>query len=237
MRKRIAASRQIRGGRRLRVASLLMTIAVGSVLFISPAAAQAPPGNNGFIKVDGEELDDIPNNDPHVGCTFLVEFYNYEEGPLEAEVTFEGIAPTGGGVLLTDTVFIGEDPAGGGNDLDAAEEYTLDFTGIEPHPQQGFHVRLTIHADGSQGADVKHKVFWVEQCAQPSPSPSPSPSTSPSPTSPPATNSSSPPTVAPPSGGVETGGGTDPGSTVPTLIGLFLLVTSLVLWRLRSSRT
>ena len=29
---------------------------------------------------------------------------------------------------------------------------------------QGFHVKLTINAEGSQGADVKHKVFWVTGC-------------------------------------------------------------------------
>jgi hypothetical protein len=64
-------------------------------------------------------------------------------------------------------VFIGEDDnSGGGSEagLDASETYTLDFTGIEPHPVQGFHVKLTIHAEGSQGADVKHKVFWVTGC-------------------------------------------------------------------------
>jgi len=64
-------------------------------------------------------------------------------------------------------VFIGEDDnAGGGSEagLDASETYTLDFTGIEPHPNQGFHVKLTINADGSQGADVKYKVFWVTGC-------------------------------------------------------------------------
>jgi hypothetical protein len=38
---------------------------------------------------------------------------------------------------------------------------------FEPHPQQGWHVRLTINADGSQGADVKHKVFWVSGCETP----------------------------------------------------------------------
>jgi hypothetical protein len=32
------------------------------------------------------------------------------------------------------------------------------------HPNQGFHVKLTINAEGSQGADVKHKVFWVTAC-------------------------------------------------------------------------
>jgi hypothetical protein len=30
--------------------------------------------------------------------------------------------------------------------------------------RQGFHVKLTVHAEGSQGADTKHKVFWVEGC-------------------------------------------------------------------------
>ncbi len=70
-------------------------------------------------------------------------------------------------MLLTDTVFIGEDDnCGGGSEagLDASETYTLDFTGITPHPSQGFHVKLTINAEGSQGADVKHKVFWVTGC-------------------------------------------------------------------------
>jgi hypothetical protein len=70
-------------------------------------------------------------------------------------------------VLLTDTVFIGEDDnSGGGSEagLDASEAYTLDLTGIEPQANQGVHVKLTIHAEGSQGADVKHKVFWVTGC-------------------------------------------------------------------------
>ena len=90
-------------------------------------------------------------------------------------VTFEAHPPTQRAgddqVLLTDTVFIGEDDnSGGGSEagLDASETYTLDFTGIEPHPMQGFHVKLTINAEGSQGADVKHKVFWVTGCG-PSP--------------------------------------------------------------------
>jgi hypothetical protein len=42
-------------------------------------------------------------------------------------------------VLLTDTVFIGEDDnSGGGSEagLDARRTYRLDFSGIEPHPVQ-----------------------------------------------------------------------------------------------------
>ena len=41
----------------------------------------------------------------------------------------------------------------------------MDFSGIEPKPQ-GFHVKLTINAEGSQGADKKHKVFWVKDAAE-----------------------------------------------------------------------
>ncbi len=37
-------------------------------------------------------------------------------------------------------------------------------SGVDPHPIQGYHVKLTVNAEGSQGADVKHKVFWVEGC-------------------------------------------------------------------------
>jgi hypothetical protein len=131
-------------------------------------AAPNPPGNNGTIKIDDVPFDDAPDNEPHVGCTFQVDFYGYDQGDLFADVTFEAHPPTGPvQVLLTDRVFIGEDDnAGGGSQagLDASATYTLDFDGIEPHPNQGFHVKLTIHADGSKGADTKHKVFWVTGC-------------------------------------------------------------------------
>ena len=50
----------------------------------------------------------------------------------------------------------------------------MDLTGITPHPIQGWHIKLTVNADGSQGADVKHKVFWVTGCVTPTPSESPS---------------------------------------------------------------
>jgi len=128
-----------------------------------------PPGNNGTIKVDGVEFDSHPDNEPHVGCVFQIDFYGYDEGDLDAVVTFEGQPPTGGGELLTDVVPIGEDPAGGGNDLDASVTYDLSeaLAGIEPHPVQGHHVKLTVEAEGSIGNDVKHKVFWVEGCQPP----------------------------------------------------------------------
>lgn len=131
----------------------------------SPALAD-PAGNNGTVKIDGRPFDTAPDNEPHVGCKFQVDFYGFDQGALNATVNFTGQAPTGKGVsLLDDTVFIGQDAAGGGTDLDA--QATYDLSGLvgqlgDPQPQQGFHIKLTVHADGSHGADTKYKVFWVD---------------------------------------------------------------------------
>jgi hypothetical protein len=159
-------------GRLFVVVAALSAVATAMLLAGAGGAAAAnPPGNNGTVKIDDTPFDDLPNNEPHVGCTFQVDFYGYDEGDLDATVTFEARPPTlragDDQVLLTDTVFIGEDDnSGGGSEagLDASETYTLDLTGITPHPVQGFHVKLTVNAEGSQGADVKHKVFWVTGC-------------------------------------------------------------------------
>jgi LPXTG-motif cell wall-anchored protein len=161
-----------RGRPFLMVVALCMAGAATILAQAGAAAAPNPPGNNGTIKIDDTPFDDHPNNEPHVGCVFQVDFYGYDEGDLDATVTFEAHPPTqregDDQVLLTDTVFIGEDDNSGGGSqagLDASATYTLDFTGIQPHPNQGFHVKLTVHADGSHSADTKHKVFWVTDCA------------------------------------------------------------------------
>jgi hypothetical protein len=155
-----------------------LAAAVAGGLALTGLAAPAlavPPGNNGTIKIDGKEFDDHPNNQPHVGCEFQVDFYGFDEGD-SAKVTFKAHSPTGDRrTLLTDTVFIGEDDNSGGgseNGLDASKTYTLDFDGIEPHPKQGFHVKLTIKTDDGR----KHKVFWVKDCG-PTPTPTPTSST------------------------------------------------------------
>jgi hypothetical protein len=163
----------VRPSRRLFFAASALTVAaaVAAGPVLGPASAANPPGNNGTVKIDGVVFDDHPDNEPHVGCTFQVDFYGYDEGDLFADVTFQAHPPTGPvQTLLTDTVFIGEDDnSGGGSEagLDASETYTLDLTGIAPHPIQGWHVKLTINADGSQGADTKFKVFWVTGCETP----------------------------------------------------------------------
>ncbi len=155
--------------------STVLMACASTPAYAKPHTAQSadPAGNNGFVKVNEEETpDDTPQNDPHVSCTFNLEFYNYDQGDNYADVSFELQNPTSGaGYSLTVNSgnlhpFIGGDAAGGGNDLDAFETYTLGFTGT-PHTQQGYHVKLTIHADGSQGSDVKHKTFWVKPCQEP----------------------------------------------------------------------
>jgi hypothetical protein len=127
-----------------------------------------PAGNNGTVKIDRVAFDSHPNNQPHVTCSFQVDFYGFDKGVGNAEVQFELQPPTKDGRTLTVatgdlTPNIGEDAASGGTDLDAEETYTLKFTG-DAHEKQGYHVKLTVHAPGSQGADTKHKVFWVEPC-------------------------------------------------------------------------
>lgn len=181
----------------------LMAVAAGASALVlaagGPVASQPadPPGNNGTVKVDGVEFDQHPNNQPHVGCVFQVDSYGFDEGDLEATVLFEAHPPTVGDdveppgrgqELLTAEVPIGEDAAGGGTDLDAERTYDLGeaLAGIAPHPVQGWHVKLTVHAEGSQGADTKFKVFWVEGC-KPTTSTSSPGTTSPSTTSPSST--------------------------------------------------
>jgi hypothetical protein len=149
----------------------------------SPATTSGgstPKGNAGTIKINGVELADTPRNVPHVTCDFTVAFYGYAAGSHTAHLTFEGQAPTratsGSDVVLDDTLtFSG---GKGGSTLDASKAYRLDLSRFPVHPKQGVHVKLTVHVPGSKGADVKHKVFWVEPCTtSPGPSPSPTPTT------------------------------------------------------------
>jgi len=153
------AAAGVLGGAGLAVAGLALPIS---------AQPGDPPGNNGTVKIDGVAFDDHPDNEPHVGCTFQVDFYGFDEGDLQASVKFTPWEPTPGDDLVVDDLDIGEDPAGGGTDLDASATYdlTAGLAGIEPQPQQGWHVKLTVHADGSQGAATKFKVFWVSGCGE-----------------------------------------------------------------------
>ena len=130
-----------------------------------------PAGNNGTVTITPIGQDDgIPQNNPHVPCGFDIEWYGFDEGDdIISKVTLAMHAPTKDvGLTLggPSEVFVGGDPAtGAGTDtgFDGEATYYPTFDG-EPHPKQGYHVKLTVNTPGSQGADTKHKVFWVEPC-------------------------------------------------------------------------
>ena len=84
-----------------------------------------------------------------------------------ADVAFSVQPPSGKfDVVETDSVFVGEDAAGGGTDLDASRTYSLSpvLGGYAVNPQQGFHIKVEVNAPFSNGADKKSKVFWVQSC-------------------------------------------------------------------------
>jgi hypothetical protein len=206
---------------RLTVAVVAGALALGGagvgVLQATSASATAsggstPKGNAGTIKINGVDLADNPRNVPHVSCDFTVAFYGYAGGSRTAQLTFEGQPPTlptsGSRVILADSVtFTG---GKGGSTLDASKAYHLDLSRFPVHPKQGVHVKLTVHVPGTKGADVKHKVFWVQPCVG---SPSPSPTPTPSETTPVPTPSATTPVPTP----SETSPVPSPSSTTPTV--------------------
>jgi len=208
-------------------------VALAAIVGVAgPAGAQEDPlGNNGTVKVDGVDFDDHPNDEPHPGCTFQIDFYGFDEGDLYADVSFAAIDPTGAiDPLLTDTVFIGEDDnSGGGSEagLDAEETYDLTtaLAAITPHPQQGWHVKLTVNAEGSQGSDTKYKVFWVSGCSPTTSTTSttttstPSSSTTSSTVEPPGSTTSTTVDITPGSTTIPPGGGTPGGPSGPSTPG------------------
>lgn len=135
------------------------------------SASGDPRGNNGTVKIDGEAFDDGRDNEPHVGCTFQVDFYGFDAGDT-ATITFTGHAPTGGGLLHSESRTISTDAAGGGQDRDATFTYSVEdqlseLRSVSPHAQQGWHVKLAVDVDSAPGG-AKQKVFWID-CPAPAP--------------------------------------------------------------------
>jgi hypothetical protein len=154
-------------------------------------AGSGPGGGSGIVKLDRRPWDQAPNNEPHVGCTFQLDFYNYPEG-VTARYSFTLWPPTGPADLDggSGSLFIGDDPAGGGQDLDG--EATVELgpallsSGIEPHHHNGWHVRVVVRARATAGADQKQKVFWVRACKAEEPEEPEEPTVSPTTVTPPS---------------------------------------------------
>jgi hypothetical protein len=152
----------------MRYRPLVLVVATFTVFAVTMAAAWGgdPPGNNGTVKVAGVALG-AKGNEPHLGCTFDLAFFGFDAGPSHAVATFDLQAPSGAGRLHEDGAYIGWNAAGGANDDDGT--LFVDLTvpiqdaGVVP-TAQGYHVKLTVEAQGSIGSDVKHKTFWVRGC-------------------------------------------------------------------------
>ena len=152
-------------------AARILAPLVGAACLLMPAAAAwaDPPGNNGTTKVGEIEVEVGKANDPHVDCVYEIRFFDFDEGQ-SARITFSIHPPSGRGtVLLSETVEISDDAAGGGQDEDAVLVYDgadLGLGDFTAHPKQGYHVKLDILSEGVPGGQ-KHKVFWLtckEKC-------------------------------------------------------------------------
>lgn len=197
----------MRHRRRLALALVSMAATAAGAVIGAPALAATPTGdpggNNGTVKIDGVLVDSKNDNDvdnePHVPCTFEVEFFGFDEGQT-ADIKLYGHPPSSEQprfdllIDLQDQV-VSDDAAGGADpDPDRVFPFSvadLEEAGLEPHPNQGFHLRLDVFSEGLPGGQ-KHKTFWVKPCETESPS-SPPPS---SPETPPTT--STPPVVTTP---------------------------------------
>lgn len=166
---------------RTRFARVVTTVAFGATIAFTVAtpawsAARAtahqqpgtPAGGNGTVKLDGLDTDATPGNEPQVTCGFAVEFANFDEGE-RVNIVFTAQAPTRADVplLRRDNVLIGRDAAGGARpDPDEVLRFSagdLDLSAVTPHPQQGYHVKLSVERIGAPAAG-RHKVFWLRPC-------------------------------------------------------------------------
>src|SRR4051794_1644608 len=160
--------------RRWMAAGLAAVLAGGVVTTgtgIAAADGNAPPGNNGHIQIDEFLMDGGNGNNPHVACGFSVTFFGYDAGAQHATIDVTPAAPTAGGTPFSVPASWTTDTRTSGNQLDAnvpisPAQLAAALKGITP-ANQGFHVRVDVTVTGSQGADGKHKMLWVEPCATP----------------------------------------------------------------------
>lgn len=145
-----------------------------------------PKGSNGHVKVDDDSLDGDTNNghgnggndngngnDPHLNCTFNIEWYGYDTSKeIYSTVNFISQAPTADADI---TVVSGDTHPKLDSNGGWVETYTLNFSGEgDPQHNHGYHVMITIDTEGTIGADQKHKTFWVEgDCTPTSEQPNP----------------------------------------------------------------
>jgi hypothetical protein len=147
----------------------------------APQAAPAKNGNNGTVKIGTAAIDNNDqknsNNHPHVGCEFHLQWFGFDANVAKpVTVTFNAQPPSGDKSVVV-TPLIG--PSAFSFFTSAADKlYRLDTSGLTAQPNQGYHVKVSVHVGWSNGNDKKSKVFWTQSCVDPSASQSASASAS-----------------------------------------------------------
>ena len=154
--------------------SFRSTLVVGSALCMLVAGAGSalaggnPPGNNGTVKFDGMPFERPKRTSRTSGAPSR----STSSGSIRARSPGRrrssssrrpGTAscwstPPSSAATRPVAVPISTGPSY--EDLSAA----IASSGATAQPNQGFHVRLTVEAQGSIGAMTKHKTFWVTDC-------------------------------------------------------------------------
>lgn len=159
------------------VAVLLATwsslLVPGYALGAAGAPAPGNGGNNGTVKIC-----DVPNgcpssNDPHLSCPITIQWSGFDNAvaanPNTLDVTFTGIAPTGGTVSAN---------GGGNTDHDTftgtstSKPYSLQVSNGTPNTKGEYHISIAISTTTANGSDFKQKTVWVGSCAAPATPPS-----------------------------------------------------------------
>lgn len=135
----------------------------------SGSASSAPAGNNGHIQIDEFAMDGGNGNDPHVACGFSISFFGYDTGSRTATVSVTPWAPTAGGTPFhSGSLTWDVSHRTSGNQMDfnypvPASTVAGMFSGVAP-AKQGYHARIEVEVNGSQGSDDKHKMVWIAPC-------------------------------------------------------------------------
>ncbi|GEM_PF-6443089 len=107
--------------------------------------------NRGSVKVDDDNIDDLPANHPHVICALRVVVEHGFGAPFD--IDFDADAPTtrAGNDQRLLIVHVPN-----GDNISGLIDLRGFVAGIVPGPQ-GFHIFITVHLPGGD----KHKVIWV----------------------------------------------------------------------------
>jgi LPXTG-motif cell wall-anchored protein len=145
--------------------ALPAVVAVGALFAATPAAlaASAHLSNNGTVKIQTTDVDSQDNddsaNDPHVPCSFSVVFAGFDtDQTVKIVVNIQPPSGPNNDELLNETKTFDTDATFNYTGADLKDLFTFAY-----QPQQGYHLKLTIFVDG---AEYKHKVFWLD-CTPP----------------------------------------------------------------------